>query len=150
MAALHSRCGNYILHCDFFLSFFHSLPNLSGHRCLPYFDAWCGLSANLECMSEMCCTRLAGNTGCKKSPSAHHHTTLSDYIFVTKARIDNPKKIVKQQYLPHMSLQYGELWLSNGWDLLASLGHPSIFQRVSRLGSITARHSSSECQPNWR
>ena len=25
-------------------------------------------SANLECMSEMCCTRLAGNTGRKKSP----------------------------------------------------------------------------------
>jgi len=23
----------------------------------------CGLSANLECMTEMCCTRLAGNTG---------------------------------------------------------------------------------------
>jgi len=23
------------------------------------FHTWCGLSANLECMSEMCCTRLA-------------------------------------------------------------------------------------------
>jgi len=36
------------------------------------------------------------NTGHKKitknSPSAHHHTTLSDYIFTTKARIDNGKK----------------------------------------------------------
>jgi len=28
----------------------------------------------------------------KKSPSAHHRTTLSGYIFVTKARIDNRKK----------------------------------------------------------
>jgi len=26
---------------------------------------WSGLSANLECRSEMCCTRLAGNTGRK-------------------------------------------------------------------------------------
>jgi len=26
---------------------------------------WCGLSANLECISEMCCTRLAENTGYK-------------------------------------------------------------------------------------
>ena len=27
--------------------------------------------------------------------------------------------------------------------------HPCKFQRVSRLGSVTARHSSSECQPNF-
>jgi len=28
---------------------------------------------------------------------------MSGYIFATKARIDNPKKIVKQQYLPTCS-----------------------------------------------
>ena len=27
--------------------------------CLPYFYTWCGLSTNLECRSEMCCTQLA-------------------------------------------------------------------------------------------
>jgi len=32
-------------------------------------------------------------------PSAHHGTTLSGYIFATKARINNQKKPVKQQYL---------------------------------------------------
>ena len=53
---------------------------------------WCGLSANLECRSETCCTRLPGNTGRKKSPSRHHRTTLSGYIFATKARIDNRNK----------------------------------------------------------
>ena len=37
-----------------------------------------------------------------------------------------------------MSLQYGELRLNNVWDLLASLGHPSKFERISRLGFITA------------
>jgi len=36
--------------------------------------------------------RLAENTGRKKSPSEHHCTTLSGYIFATKARIDNRKK----------------------------------------------------------
>jgi len=40
----------------------------------------------------MCCTRLAGNAGPKKSPSAHHRTTLSGYIFATKAHINNRKK----------------------------------------------------------
>jgi len=38
--------------------FFFSSPNLSCRT-------WCGLSANLECRSEMCCTRLAENTGRK-------------------------------------------------------------------------------------
>jgi len=36
--------------------------------------------------------QLAGNTGCKKSPFWHHRTTLSGYIFGTKACIDNRKK----------------------------------------------------------
>jgi len=36
--------------------------------------------------------RLAENTGRKKSPSVHHRTTLSGYIFATKARIDNRKE----------------------------------------------------------
>jgi len=45
-----------------------------------------------ECRSEVCCTRLAGNTGCKKLPFWHHRTTLSGYIFGTKACIDNRKK----------------------------------------------------------
>jgi len=50
----------------------------------------------------------------QKSPSAHHRTNLSDYIFATKAHIDNGKKLVKQQYLPHMSLQYGEFRPTSG------------------------------------
>jgi len=95
----------------------------------------------------MCCTRLAANTGCKISPSAHRRITFSDYVFVTKAFIG--KKLIKQQYLPHMSLQYGELRATNSWDLLASLGHLSKCQRVSHLGSVTARHSSSGRHPNF-
>jgi len=100
----------------------------------------------------MCCTRLAKNTGRKKSsknsPSGHHRTTLSDHIFATKARIDNRKKFVRQQYLPHMSSQYGELRPTSGWDRFRCLGHPSKFQWVSRLGFVTARHSGSGRQPN--
>jgi len=61
------------------------------------------------------------------------------YIFATKARINHRKNLVKQQYLPHMSLQYGELRPTSGSDRFVSLGHPSKFQRVSRLGSVTAQ-----------
>jgi len=37
-----------------------------------------------------------------------------------------------------VSAQYGELRPTSGWDRFTSLGHPSKFQRVSRL--VTARH----------
>ena len=63
-------------------------------------------------MFEMCGTRLAEYAGPKsrqKLPSGHHRTTLSGYIFATKAHIDNrKKKLVKQQYVHKMSPQYGE------------------------------------------
>jgi len=48
----------------------------------------------------------------QKLPSGHPHTTLSSYFFATKARIDNRKKTVKQQYVLHMSPQYSELRLT--------------------------------------
>jgi len=52
----------------------------------------------------------------QKSPSGHHRTTSSSYIFATKARIDNRKKIVKQQCVLHMSQQYGELRPTSGYS----------------------------------
>jgi len=81
----------------------------------------------------------------KKSPSRHHRTTLSGYIFATKACIDNRKQL----YLLHMSLQYGELRPTSGWDHFVSLGHPSKFQRVSRLGFVTAVTLLNGSQPNF-
>jgi len=75
-------CGFFffLLSSSFF--FFFAYFQRSEIGCLPYCHIWCGLSANLKCMSEMCCTRLAENTGRKiteKLPSAHYRTTLSGY-----------------------------------------------------------------------
>jgi len=50
------------------------------------------------------------------------------------------EKLVKQQYV---------LQSINGWDLLASLGHPSKFQRVSHLVFVTAATSLTAGQPNF-
>jgi len=61
----------------------------------------------------------------QKSPSAHHRTTLSGYIFATKERINNRNKLVKQQYVLQMFSQCGELRPTNGWDRFGSLEHPS-------------------------
>jgi len=85
----------------------------------------------------------------QKPPSAYHRTTSLGYVSATKAYIDNRKKLVKQQYLLHMSSQYGELWPTNGWDRLATLGYPSKFKRVSRLSFATAPTSLNGSQPNF-
>ena len=130
---IFSSCG-FFLSSIYLVSFFLAWSQRPHIGCLPYFDTWCGPSANLECRCrcETCCVRLAENAGPKKSTKigyGHHRTTLSGYISATKAHIDNRKKIFKQQYLLHMSSQYGELRPTNGWDRLAGLGHPIIFQR---------------------
>ena len=73
-----------------YLSFFFLAYSQPWHNgCLLYFHIWRGLSANLECRSEMSCTRLAEKYRTqkisKKSPSGHHRTTLSGCIFATNA-----------------------------------------------------------------
>ena len=72
MAALHSRCGHYVFILWFLLSIFYlfSSPNLSCRRLDVYHTST--HSANLGCRSETCCTRLAGNAGCKKLPKMRH------------------------------------------------------------------------------
>jgi len=77
-----------------------------------------GLSANLECRSEMCSRWLAENTGCKKSLSGHRRTTLSGYIFATKALIDNRKKMLSSNIssaCPHNTVIFGPLAAEIGW-----------------------------------
>jgi len=111
-------------------------------------------SANLRCRSETSCTRLDENTGRKKSrqksPSGHQRTNLLGYIFVTNVRINNRKKsLFSSNISSTMSSQYGELRPTSGRDRFTSLGDPCQFQRVSRHGSITARHASSRRQPNF-
>jgi len=54
------------------------------------------------------------------------------------------KKLVKQQYLLHVYPQYGERWTTNGVIGWWVWGTPSKFQRVSRLGSVTARQVGVE------
>jgi len=76
------------------------------------------LSANLECVSEMRCTRLAEIQDAKITPKIAiraplHCTTMSGCVFAIKACIDNREKLVKQQYLFHMTSQYGELRPTN-------------------------------------
>ena len=100
------------LPCGFFLLLLFSSLNLSGRR-LDVYHTWYGLSANLECRSEMCGTRIAENAGPKKSPKiaiwAPSHNFVGLYLRNNGTYRQSEKKLVKQHYLLHTSPQYGEL-----------------------------------------
>jgi len=70
----------YFCHVSFFFLVFSS-PNLSVRRLdvyhRLYFHTWCGISANLECRSEMYCTQLAKIQDAKKSPKNCHIGTIA-------------------------------------------------------------------------
>ena len=96
MVALWNRADHYIFILWFLLLlllllllsfFFPRLNQPSQIECLPYLHTWCSLSANLRRRPETCCTRLAENTGRKKSSKICHlgkSHKLSGYIFATK------------------------------------------------------------------
>ena len=150
LAALWNRAGHYIFVLCFFFpssSFFLAYSQPSHIRCLPYIHTRCGRSVNLECMHEMCCTRLAENTGRKKSPFWHHRTTLSGHIFRTKACIDNRKKLLNSNTcstcsdnIMNFGLQTAKIcWRVlgtpanfNGFRVLAALLHSTVVVGVSQ------------------
>ena len=109
----------------------------------------------------MCYTRLAANAGPKKSrqksPSGHHHTTLSGYIFGTKACIDNRKKNLLSSNIsstcPHnmvncgplaaeiVSLVWGTPGNLNGFRVSAALLHGTLVVGVSQTAALNrGRH----------
>jgi len=83
------------------------------------------------------------NTGRKKVAENCHLGTIAQFCRAISSQlrhVSTIRKIVRHQYLLHMSSHYGEIRPTDGWDRLTSLGHPCKFQLVSRLGSVTARH----------
>jgi len=153
MAALHSRYGHCILQLWFLSSssssFFPRLFSALQIGCLPYFHTWCGLSANLECTAEMCCTRLAENTGHKNCQKVRHLHTITQNCWTISSQqrhvLTIGKKLVKQQYLLHMSSLYGlPAKIGSGvWGTTAN------FNGFCLLGFITAWMLLSGGQPNF-
>jgi len=127
MAALRVADADIIFcSCSFYLLLLcFSSPIVTGRTLDVY--TWRGLSANLECMSEMCCTLLAENTGCKNYAKNRRMGTIVQSCRAIYSQLRHVSTIgkqpVKQQYLLHMCSQYGEFRPTNGWDLLGSLGH---------------------------
>jgi len=62
------------------VSFFLAYSQRSHIGRLQYSYTWCSLSANLECRSEMCSTRLAVNTGCRNYANNLHLRTMAQFF----------------------------------------------------------------------
>jgi len=116
-----------------FCLLFFSSPILSGQRVDVYHTSTrCGLSTNLECISGMCCMRFAGNTGRKNdAKNAHHYTTLSNYVFATKACNLFNSNIFSR--CPHNMASFGPLTAERGWRVW---GTPANFNGFRVLASL--------------
>jgi len=101
-------------------------------------------------MSEMWCTRLAGNAGPKKSPKIYHLGTITQICPAISSQLRHISTIGKKLLnsnvspaCPHNMMNFGPLSAEIYWRVWGK------FQRVSRLDSLTARHSSCERQPKF-
>jgi len=89
----------------------------------------------------MRCTRLAANTGRKKVAKNRHLGTIAQMFRAISSQLRHVSTIGNNMLssntsstCPDNMVNFGPLTAEIG------LGHPSKFQRVLRLGSITARH----------
>jgi len=101
----------------------------------------------------------------QKSSSGHHPTTMSGYIFATKACIDNRKKNLLSSNItckcPHNMVNFGPLaaeilslvWGTsgnfNGFRVLAPLLHGTLVVGVSQTAALNrGRHLDSAGRPS--
>ena len=159
MAALWNRAGHYIYvmwflsSSSFFLFFFPRLISAAADwmsAILPHM-VWPSCEFRMHVWNLLRVARW--KTGRKNDAKNRHLGAIPQLCRAISSQLRHistiGKKLVKQQYLLHRSLQYGEVQHTSGWDRFVSLGRPCKFQRVSRLGSVTARHSSIGRQPNF-
>ena len=129
MAALRSRCGHYT-----FLLWFNSIFLL---RSSSFFFSRL-FSAVADCMSAIlphmvwpsCEYRMQvwnvlhtarWNTGRKKVAKNSHLHTIAQLCQAISSQLRHVLTIGKTLF----KQQYGELWPTNGWNRVGSLGHPS-------------------------
>ena len=139
-------CYFYLLSI-YLLYFRRVISAAAGWICLPYFDTWCGPSANLECRSERCCTRLAANAG----PKNRHLGTIPQFCRAISSQLRHLSTICKNllssnisSTCPHNMVNFGPLaaeivslvWGTpgnfNGFRVLAALLHGILLVGVSQ------------------
>jgi len=80
---------------SFFLSYFPRLISAVRHWMSTILPHMVWLSANLECMSETCCTRLAENTGRKNDAKNRHLGTIPQLCRAISSQLRHESTIGK-------------------------------------------------------
>ena len=111
----------------------------------------------------MCCMWLAANTGRKKVAKNRHLGTIAQLRPAISSQLRHVstigKKLVKQQYLSYMSLQYGKLRPTrgrvgtpanfNGFRVLAVLLYGTLVVGVRQTAALNrGRHLYSAGRPS--
>ena len=148
MAALCNRTCHYIfalwfLLLSIFLSFFLAYSQPSQIGCLPYFNTWWGLSANLRCRSKTYSTRLAENKyRTQNSPKNRHLGTIPQLCWAMSSQLRHVLTIGKKQNLlssntsctcPDNMLNFGPLTAEIGSVIW---GTPSNVHRFRILAAL--------------
>jgi len=101
----------------------------------------------------MCCTRLAENTGCKKSPFLRHRTTLSSCIFAAKACVDSRKNNLlntnTSSTRPHNMVNFDLLTAEVCWQVWGTPAHFSGFCVLAALPHSTVVVGVSQTFRHW-
>jgi len=96
---------------------------------------------------------VAENAGPKKVTKNRHLGTIAQFYRAVSLQPRHVLAIRKNMLSSNVSSRRSRNMVNIGpltaEIRLVGLGHPIIFQRVSRLGSVTARQSSSGRQPNF-
>jgi len=146
---------------SFCLSVFpHLISAAADWICLPYFHTWCGPSANLECRSETCCTRLAANAGPKKVSKNCHLGSIAQLCRAISSQL-RPVLTIGKNFLssnissrcPHNMVNFGPLaaeivslvWDTpgnfNGSRILAASLHSTLVVVISQTAALNrVRH----------
>jgi len=123
---------------------------------------------NLECMSEMCCKRLAANTGCKTSPKIRHLHTIAQLYRAISSQLSHVSTIRKNllssnisSTCPHNMTNFGpptaeiywRVWGTpanfNGFRVFAALLHGTPVVGVSQTAAFNRqRHLYSAGRPS--
>jgi len=137
-------------------SFLFSSPNLSRCR-LPYLHTWCDLTANLECRSETCCTRIAEYPGRKYSQKNRHLCTIAQLCRALSSQLTHVSTIGKKNLYnissacPDNTVTFGSptaeigslVWRTpanfKGFCVLAALLHRIVVVSVSQLCGVEQR-----------
>jgi len=146
LAIISEPCGFFLLS---FLLF--SSPNLSGRRLDVYHTSTHGVAlvrisnAGLKC--------AASSSLEIQDAKVRHLGIIAQPCWAISSQLRHVstigKKLIKQQYLPHMPYNMVNFGLLAAEIVSLVWGHPCKFQRVSRLGIVTARHSSTGRQRNF-